>query len=653
MKRMLAVPEDTELVLAQAQALTRQVPLMYAMVLVNTLILTCTHIGTAPELLTVYIPAALSAVSLARIASWWLGRHALVDVEYARRSVRRMMLIMPFVSVGFIAWTIALLPYGGPFQQSHVVFFSSITTIGCMFCLMHVRAAALTMGVLTLLPLFLAVLSMGNTVLIAITINLTAVVLGMLTVLLGNYRDFAAMVASRSAIAQRQIETQRLSDENDRLANVDWLTGLPNRRHYERRLSELLQHADANGQQIAVARIDLDGFKSINSIFGRITGDRVLVETARRIMAVCPQGAFLARLAADSFALILSQPASGENLDGMGRDLCRAMRNPFDLPGANIHLSASVGLAASRQGDTIETIYDRADYVASLAKRECRGNALVFGDCHEHEIRKVRQLEHALRTANLDDEIYILFQPQFDVALNRIIGYEVLARWRSPMLGEISPIEFIPLAERCGLITKVTHTVLRKALAASAKLPKSIRLSVNLSAHDLGSATAVEAIVALVKTSGLPCRLDFEITETAVVHDLEQASDSLLTLLGLGARIALDDFGTGHSSLTHVQKLPLDRIKIDRSFVAEVCNDPTSRAIIQTTIDLCRNLGISCVFEGIETPDQLNALIALGGTVMQGYLFGRPADEAAMHALLEDERSDRLTVAQQKIGAAS
>ena len=314
-------------------------------------------------------------------------------------------------------------------------------------------------------------------------------------------------------------------------------------------------------------------------------------------------------------------------MQACGDKLTEAMRPSFEFKLGTVRLSASAGFAASKPGDTADSLFDRADYVTWLAKRKARGHALVFTERHAEELSRVRRMEHALHTADLDREIHILFQPQFDIALNRTTGYEVLARWRSPALGDVSPAEFIPLAERTGLISKITQTVLRQALAVSAKLPKPLRLSVNLSAQDLGSTTAMEAIARLVEQAGKPCRIDFEITETAVMSDLAQANEGLLALLALGSRIALDDFGTGHSSLTHVQKLPLDRIKVDRSFVAEVTDDPTSRAIIKTTVDLCRNLGISCVFEGIETEEQLDALLGLGGTVMQGYLFGRPMSE--------------------------
>lgn len=637
-KRLFAIPEDPELVMAQARALSRQVPLMYAMLLVNTVMLASTHIGIAPDLLTIYLPIVLVLASVVRIVSWWRSRARVSDVAQARRSIGRMMRVMPLLAIGFSIWTIGLLPYGGAYLQSQVVFFCGITTIGCMFCLMHVRAAALTMGALALGPFTLVMLAMNNSVMTAIAINLAAVVLVMLTVLLGNYRHFSALVASRSAMAQRQAETQRLSDENDRLANVDTLTDLPNRRWFNRHLAERLAAAEANDTQIAVARIDIDSFKSINEIFGQTTGDRVLSEVAQRILSLRSAATFVARLGADNFALIMENRTLEAELQVCGDLLCDTMRVPFDLPGATLRLSASCGFAASQHGDTAEMIYDRADYVTSVSKREARGQAIVFSERHENEISKVRRIEHELHTANLDDEINILFQPQFDVVLNCVTGYEVLARWRSPVLGDVSPVEFIPLAERTGLITKLTQAVLRKALAASALLPKHIRLSVNLSAHDVASTTAIETIVALVEQAGTPSRIDFEITETAVMRDMKRARESLAALLALGSRIALDDFGTGHSSLTHVRNLPLDRIKVDRSFVADICEDRTSQAIVKTTVDLCHNLGIACVMEGIETKEQLDALIALGGTVMQGYLFGRPVNQDTMHKQIAQEQ---------------
>jgi diguanylate cyclase (GGDEF)-like protein len=627
LERFFSVPPDNaELIQSQAHGYTRQVPLMYAVLLVNAAILSSTHLS-APPILTVGVPAILAAISLFRVMQLWRARRTPLSDAQARRLLNRSVPVSGVLGFAFCAWALSLFPYGNAFQQSHVAFYIGITSIGCVFCLMHLRAAALAAAIGLLVPFTIYFAVQGNPVFVAMALNLVIVVCALLFVTNLNFRTFADLVASRGEMARRQDETQRLSDENKRLANIDVLTGLPNRRQFDHALQLMLEQAEAEGTDIAVARLDIDGFKALNNIFGHATGDRVLIEMARRVMALRSPTTFVARLEADVFGLILQGPISEKRLTDCGELLCSTVRRPFALPGANPHVSASAGFAASRPHDTAEALCDRADYAIFVAKQEARGNAVVFSDRHASDISRVRALEHALRTADLEAEIYILFQPQFDMSQNRTTGYEVLARWRHPVLGEVSPVDFIPMAERIGVISKITQTVLRKALAMVAQLPRPLRLSVNLSAHDLASHTAIEAIVAQVECFGAPCRVDFEITETSVMHDMGQANAALVSLLSLGSRIALDDFGTGHSSLTYVQKLPLDRIKVDRSFVAEVTSDPTSRAIIKTTVDLCRNLGISCVFEGIETKEQLDVLVGLGGKVMQGYLFGRPMSE--------------------------
>ncbi|MCW5720278.1 MAG: EAL domain-containing protein [Devosia sp.] len=617
-------PSSQELTLAQWRALSRQVPLLYLMLVSNTVILAATHISSAPWELTIFIPAALAIVCALRVAMWWRNRNAEMNIEKARRDLRTMIWLGPGIAVGFTAWALSLYPFGDPFQQSQIAFYMGVTTIGVMFCLMHVRRAALSVGLCVLLP-FTAFFGMADqSTFLAIALNMTLVIAALTVILLINNRDFAALVASRSEMARRQSETQRLLEENHRLANMDTLTGLPNRRSFERHLNLALAHADKSGEMVGVARIDLDGFKSVNEIFGQICGDRVIIEAAHRLKALKRPDMFLARTDGSGFILIIPSPADDETLARYGDAMCQSIKQFFELPGGNVRLTASAGLASSRPGDTADSLFDRADYATSFAKREVRGTAVVFSKDHSQEIDKVRRMEHLLHTADFDSEIYILLQPQYDMTLRATTGFEVLARWRSPLLGEVSPAEFIPMAERTGCINKITQTVLRKALLVCRTLPSSIRVSVNLSANDIGSTTTIEAIAAQIGAAPKPCRIDFEITETAVVRDLNQANDALLVLLALGARISLDDFGTGHSSLTHVQRLPLHRIKIDRSFVAEVTCDVTSRAIVKTVLDLCRNLGMSCVFEGVETEEQLEALVDLGGSVMQGYLFGRP-----------------------------
>lgn len=639
---IISAPADTpDLALAQWSALRRQVPLLYAMLVTNTLIVAWTHFRVAPIELTVYIPAALVLLSAVRTAMWWFTRGYAIGAAEARSNLNAMIWVGSAMALGFTAWSFSIFPYGDAYLKSQIAFYMGITAIGCMFCLMHVRAAALAVGICVLGPFTAFFMASGQETLMAIAVNLALVIAVLLIILLGNNRDFADLVASRSAMAQRQIDTQRLLDENHRLANIDSLTGIPNRRSFERKLREFLASAAEQGRSVTVARIDIDNFKSVNEIYGQITGDLVLVEVAQRLSQALCKGTVLARLDGDNFALVTEEQGDEAAHLRYGQAIAEAFKPSFNMPLGVVRISASVGMAASGPDETAETLFDHADYATWVAKRDKRGGCVLFNDRHLQDLRQTRHMEHLLDTANLDDEIYILVQPQFDVSVGETTGFEVLARWRSPILGEVSPVDFIPLAERTGQINRVTQVVLRKALVACAGLPRGIRLSVNLSANDIGSPTAMEQIVALFGAHKSACRIDFEITETAVMRDLRQANQSLLTLLGLGARIALDDFGTGHSSLTHVQKLPLHRIKIDRSFVAEVTNDPASRAIVKTMVDLCRNLGISCVFEGIETEQQLRALVSLGGTVMQGYLFGRPMKPDQLDEYFKRERALR------------
>lgn len=624
--RSASRPIDLELMQAQARAFIRQAPLLYAMLIINSGLLMITQ-GSAPPLLRYGIPGLLIIGCLVRLGMWWTKRHRELSPEQARTLLSSTSYVSILLPVGFSAWSLALFPHGSPFEQAHVVFYMATTGICCVFCLSYLRVAATLSALGVLVPFFGFFAFSGNGVLVVLALNLLVITLGLLIVVAGNSRDFAALVASRSEMTRRQDEAQSLYEENERLARLDSLTGLPNRHSFQRELQGRLDAAAAAGKRVSVARLDLDKFKSVNDIFGHAAGDRVLQEVADRIQTL---GAYVARLDNAQFGLIGEDPYSEAHLAVWGEMLCATVRRPFVFAEASLHVTASAGLALAQADDRAETLFDRADYVTSVAKREARGGAVVFSDRHAKEISRVRAMEHALHTADLDEEIYVLFQPQFDISLDRVTGYEVLARWRSPVLGEVSPADFIPMAEHAGIVPKITQAVVRKALAVIDQLPPPMRLSVNLSAHDVGSMTAIEGIVSLIGQSGTPCRIDFEITETAVMGDLQQANAALLALLALGSRIALDDFGTGHSSLTHVQKLPLDRIKIDRSFVAVVTSDATSRAIIKTTIDLCRNLGVSCVFEGIETEEQLEALLGLGGSVMQGYLFGRPMSQEMM-----------------------
>lgn len=443
-------------------------------------------------------------------------------------------------------------------------------------------------------------------------------------------REIGARITSETA----QHETHRMSEANARFANADFLTELPNRRQFMQALSDLTA-TETGG---AAAILDLDGFKGINDAFGHGAGDRVLVEVARRLATGRPAGTVVARIGGDEFGLLYKGDIDVSALIADTAAILGLCRAPFHLDTTISRLGGSLGVATVLPGDTADSVLDRADYAVYEAKHKRKGRAVFFSTEHEERIQRVRLTERSMLKADLEQEITAVFQPIINAQTGATIGYEALARWQSPELGEVSPGAFIPIAERLGLEPTITRCMVRHALDLAARLPDKQRVSVNLSVHDLASTDAMRMLSNILSADPVkPCRVDFEVTESAVMRDIGEAIEALLVLLAHGSRISLDDFGTGHSSLSRVHMLPLDRIKIDRSFITDIATNRASRAIVKTTIDLCQNLGVSCVVEGTETLEQVNAVRALGATLFQGYYFGRPV--AASMVQLDDNKA--------------
>jgi predicted signal transduction protein with EAL and GGDEF domain len=271
---------------------------------------------------------------------------------------------------------------------------------------------------------------------------------------------------------------------------------------------------------------------------------------------------------------------------------------------------------------------------------------VTFSCVHETAIRQAGLIEQALRHADMDSEFSLAFQPLVDVGAGRTAGFEALARWTSPSLGAVSPGDFVPVAERSGLIARMSPVLLKWALVEAARWPDDLRLSFNLSVRDIAAPEQIERIMQIIRESGVdPERLDLEVTETAVMRDFEQAERALIALKSLGVRIALDDFGAGYSSLSYVHRLPIDKLKIDASFVRGLEEGGKRPAIVKTILDLCRNLRLDCVVEGVETAEQMLLLRSLGCRVAQGYLFARPMAAHAVAGYLAAEQAEATAVA--------
>lgn len=610
---------NASLLQAQISSYSKQVPLLYFVLAVNTLSVALTHYGVAPFALTVVVPAALVVLAAARFAAWIRIRKVEISAEMAARRLKAAVAFGGIVGAAFLAWSIALYWYGNEATRGHLNVAVGVTAIGCLFSLMHLRPAALILAGVVAIPYAGFLVLTQDLVAATVGFNLLLVTGALLYILMVVSGDFERMVAS-------QARAERLSDENFRLANMDSLTGLPNRRKFFSDLETLLTQAAARHECFAVGLIDLDGFKSVNDLYGHTAGDRLLADASQRLRAFAGEQVTIARLGGDEFGLLVHMTGGDHDLVALGEDICAVLRAPFDGFGASVNISGSIGFAIFPEaGQTPEQLFERADYAMYHGKQGRRGSAVIFDPSHEAEIRDNSVAERCLRTADLGAELSMRFQPVFNTVSGRIIAFEALARWQSPELGNVAPNVFIAIAERTDLITRITPILLRKTLAAARTWPAGIRVSFNLSIRDLLSPASITQIVAIVGASGVaPDRIDFEVTETAFMGDFERAQESIRTLKALGARIALDDFGTGYSSLGYIHRLPLDKIKIDRSFVAGIEEGGTCRTIVRTVVDLCRSLQIQCVVEGAETAAQVDILRELGCEIMQGYYFGKP-----------------------------
>ncbi|GAA5234910.1 EAL domain-containing protein [Verticiella sediminum] len=633
--RIVAIRSDKpELLKAQLTALSRMIPLLYFILVANAWVLSITFVGLAPDWLALYVALALSVVCGLRLALWWPKKGAILSNRKCVRELMHTNVFAALLGIGFSLWALSLFPYGGTYEKAHVGLFLTITTLGSMLCLIHLRSAALLVAVTVAVPFVLYFVSTGVPAFVGMAINVTLVTIAAVIVILFQYRDFTRMVQART-------RTETLSNENLRLANVDSLTGLPNRRAFFTYLDAAFCTAQSRGARLALGIIDLNGFKAVNDLYGHAVGDKLLVQVASRLSGIhASNGAsFLSRLGGDEFAYAVADAPDNEALVVRAEEIVSLLRKPFVLAEAIVQISGSIGITVyPEMASSAEQLFERTDYALYHGKHERRGRAVLFSSDHEAQINSEARIEQALKLADFAQELTVAFQPIFDIRSQATIGFEALARWSSPSLGRISPAQFVPIAERTGIISALTRPLLEKALLEAGKWPDDVRLSFNLSAHDLGSPDNLAAIVGIIEGSGFdPGRLDLEITETAFTHDFEQVHQSVDRLRRLGCGISLDDFGTGYSSLSRLHALPLTRIKIDRSFVTGLHKNPASLKIVKSLLVLSRDMGLDCVVEGVETREEMAALRELGAVMAQGYFYSPPIAQNDVLSFLHDQ----------------
>jgi diguanylate cyclase (GGDEF)-like protein len=636
---VFALPvDDPDLARSQLEAFSKQIPLLYIILTFNAAALAATHAQVAPLLLTLVIPLILCGACYRRLIYWRRLDVASLDPEQTIQSLRTTMYLVALLGAAFTAWSLCLFPYGGPYARCHVAYYMSITVISCILCLMHLRGAALALTGIVLIPFTTFFMLTGNLVLIAIAVNLILVTIGLIIIMFRNYDDFSGLIRSRKVLLDRQREMQTLSDENRRIAYTDSLTGLPNRRQFLATLDESLGAAQREGRTLAVALLDLDGFKSVNDVYGHAAGDGLLVDVGQRLERLAGAGVFLARLGGDEFGVILTAFSSTDDIRVFGREILERLRVPCLIRNTTVAVAGSMGVAIYPEaGQTAEELFERADYALYHGKLTEKGQIVIFSDAHERVVRQKAMIEQALRRADLAREMTLAFQPIVDIATNRYVAFEALARWESPDLPPTGPHVFLPIAERLGMTGELTETLLDKALQAAQSWPRPITLCFNLSAFDLMRPTTMAHVKRMVLRSGIePHRIEFEITETAALEDFVQVAETIGQLHDLGSRVSLDDFGAGFSSLGHIHRLRLDKIKVDSSFVHDIDRSDTGPSIIRSVVALCAELGMEVIVEGVERETQRRILEGLGCRLMQGYLFGRPVSAGCIAELVAE-----------------
>lgn len=460
----------------------------------------------------------------------------------------------------------------------------------------------------------------------------------------------SARLDKQASITQPYIdEMKRAARSLNQLAYRDPLTNLPNRILLHHRLQELLLEAGRSQQLIAVMYLNLNRFKAVNLSLGYSGGDQLLQIVAERLSQRLPHEGQIARLSGDEFGLLLTDIAEQKNIVEFAKQILTFLAEPYELFEQYVQIHSSLGIAVYPQdGNTPDALLSRADTAMRQAKT-LGGSQYAFYDVQMDVLISERRLiESELRTAQINQELELHYQPQVNLVTGRIIGAEALLRWKHSKLGAVSPAKFIPVAEETGLIVPIGEWVLRTACAQArawrnaSQMP--IRVSVNLSARQFKQANLLGMVTQVLEETQLdPTLLVIELTETSVMEDVDTTISILQELKQMGIQISIDDFGTGYSSLNYLKRFPIDVLKIDQSFVQDIITDTNDAAIAKAIIAMAQSLQLKVIAEGVETQEQYEFLRQNGCNAMQGYLFSRPVNALEFEALLTSDKRLQIT----------
>jgi diguanylate cyclase (GGDEF)-like protein/PAS domain S-box-containing protein len=441
-------------------------------------------------------------------------------------------------------------------------------------------------------------------------------------------------------------EQKRLESDLAHLAFHDALTGLANRALFHDRVNQALARSERSDNYVAVVFLDLDNFKTINDSLGHSAGDELLVVVANTLLGSLRKSDTAARLGGDEFAVLIEDVSSREEVMNMALRMMKALRQPVMVAGQELTSTVSMGITFGIKGHTGDQLLRNADLAMYLAKEQGKDRIEEFQDQMHVAVVQRLELETDLRRAVLSEELRVHYQPIINLDSGAIVGFEALVRWQHPTQGLLQPISFIPFAEEIGFIHNIDRFVLTEACGQARRwqsqglAPAGLLMSVNLSAREISDNSIRESVsLSLLETGFEPTNLILEITESALLRDLEATIRNLEALKSLGLSIAVDDFGTGFSSFSHLEQLPIDILKVDRSFVANITEHGGRPSLAPAIVQLAHTLGLTAIAEGVESSDQVSPLLDIRCALAQGYHLGMPLDADATEGLLRARAS--------------
>ncbi|HXT05328.1 MAG TPA: EAL domain-containing protein [Roseiarcus sp.] len=572
---------------------------------------------------------------------WWRRGEQAISPEAALRMLRATTRLAPVIAALFSLWSFTLYGFGDPYAKTQIVFYLALNLIGCTFCLTQLLPAALGIAAVGVGPYFLYFCFADSGQFRTIAINLVLVAIGVVATVLRNSRDFARLVVSQRDLLAKHGETLRLSDDNFRLANQDPLTRLANRRAFIVKLKALSETTS----EVAMAFVDLDGFKNINDDYGHEVGDALIGNVAEALAERLPGGALLARLGGDEFAAVDCGATAKTRMLDFAHAVCDRLARPIAIGERAVNVGASIGVAAAAPGECDgQELMRRADVAMYYVKAHGKLGVQLYAPELDAARRRQSALNDEIRRGLERDEFEMFYQPIVDARSKAITSVEALLRWPRRPGGPLGPDTFIPAAEAEGLIDALGMFALRRACQDCRDL-NGVALSVNVSPAQFRNPEFEAQVAQVLAETGFPvARLSLEVTEGYLIDNPQRAATVIDALKGMGASVVLDDFGSGYTSIAYLKKYGFSAIKIDRSLSSRIGFDDKARVLVTGVVYLANGLNMPVTAEGVETDEQAQLLRLAGCQNLQGYRFYRPKPISELLAC-EFRREEEAAVA--------